>query len=199
MLFRSTHLRDHIKVVESQMAHNEWTEIEYSKVPAKSHKLHTEAFKRHDLERYQKYLEDLASKKTKINSTGLQPHELTTPFMSGGSPDNEETLQEQWNDMIQKLRETTSLGSMLALCDVSGSMDGQPMEVCIALGLVVSELAEGPFKDMVLTFETNPHLIKIASKKLRDRVRELKNTSWGGSTNLMAAFEQILNHATIMN
>ena len=52
-------------------------------------------------------LQDLKDKKAKIKSTGLQPHELTKPFMNWTTPDNEETLQCQWNDMIQKLKETT--------------------------------------------------------------------------------------------
>ena len=38
------------------------------------------------------------------------------------------------------------------MCDVSGSMHGQPMEVCIGLGLVVSECSHPAFRDRVLTF-----------------------------------------------
>lgn len=187
-----TKLRKHIKVVESKMAHNEWNEIEYSTVPSKSHKLHTAAFKRHDLERYEKYIEDLKQNKTTIKSTGLQPHELTNASYNS-------TIQMQWDDMITKLKETSKLGNVLPLCDVSSSMSGMPMDVCIALGLVITELVEGPFKDKVLTFETNPNLITIKGKQLNERVRELRNASWGGSTNLTAAFEQILSYAVMMN
>ena len=193
-----TDLRAYLKIVESQMAHDEWSLIEYGKVPAKSHRLHTSAFKKHDLDRYNLYLENINNNKESIKSTGTQPHEITRPFMHAGHSENEETLQAQWNDMIMNLRKNGKLNSVLPLCDVSSSMNGEPMEVCIALGLMVSELVEGPFKNRILTFESNPKLIHIKSLKLSDRVRELKRAPWGGSTNLMAAFEQILNFALMM-
>lgn len=196
-----TKLRNHLKVVERKMASNEWSDIVYSHVPAKAHKRYTEAFKVHDQERYQEYLANLKSNKTTIKSTGLQPHELVKPFMSYDSVvENEDTLQAQWNDMVTKQRNNLK-GSfdILPLCDVSGSMEGQPMEVCIALGLMVSELATGPFKNKVLTFEANPKLMNIEGISLKDRVKYLKKAPWGGNTNLMAAFEQILNYAVTMN
>jgi HPt (histidine-containing phosphotransfer) domain-containing protein len=65
-------LRKHIRVVESQMAHNQWSEINYETVPAKSHRLHKSAFKKHDPERYQKYIEDVLANKKQIKSTGVQ-------------------------------------------------------------------------------------------------------------------------------
>ena len=44
----------------------------------------------------------------------------------------------------------------VVLADVSGSMSGLPMDVCIAISILLSDLFEGPFKNKVLTFETNP-------------------------------------------
>ena len=194
-----TQLRKHLRIVENQMAHNQWSEIEYSKVPAKSHRIHTAAFKKHDLERYNQYLQDVASRKTEIKSTGLQPHELIRPFMSNADCDNEETIKCQWNDLIENLRKGGKLGNVLPLCDVSSSMSGEPMEVCIALGLVIAELSNPPFKDMILTFESTPQLLRLKETDLKKRVREVKKMPWGGSTNLTAAFDQILDHAIMMN
>jgi hypothetical protein len=37
------------------------------------------------------------------------------------------------------------LRNCLAVCDVSGSMFGTPTEVCVALGVLVSELSEEPW------------------------------------------------------
>jgi len=192
-------LRSNINIVENLMSHDRWTEIDYSKVPAKSHLLHTEAFKKHDSERYEKYICDLKEKKTEIKSTGIQPHELVKPFLNGYMKlENEETIQCQWNDMVQKLRETMKMDGILPLCDVSSSMDGEPMNVCIALGLLVSELMTGPFKDMIMTFESEPRLMKIKGVTLSERIHEVSELPWCGSTNLTAAFEQILNNAIMM-
>merc|ERR1711924_481509 len=54
-------------------------------------------------------------------------------------------------------------GALVSLVDVSGSMAGVPMEVSIALGLLVSDLADEPFKHRVLTFESQPRWHKIPS------------------------------------
>jgi hypothetical protein len=180
------------------MAHNQWSEIEYQKVPAKSHHLHKAAFKKHDADRYEKYIQDVLQNKTQIKSTGIQPHELTKPFMKNVDPENKETLQAQWNDMITQLKKTTKLSCILPLCDVSASMEGEPMEVCIALGLLISELVEGPFANTIMTFETNPKLVKLKEKELGARVKELKKAPWGGGTNLEAAFDQLLSHAVML-
>ena len=48
------------------------------------------------------------------------------------------------------------LGKLVALVDVSGSMGGIPMEVAIALGILVSEMAAPTFANRVLTFESSP-------------------------------------------
>lgn len=193
-----TKLRTKLRVVENKMSHDLWSTIDYSKVPAKSHHIHTEAFKRHDLERYMQYLDNLKKSKTQIKSTGLQPHELIKPFFNR-TPENKETIQLQWNDMIQKLREKGKMGNIVSLCDVSGSMEGLPLEVCISLGLVVSELAEGPFKNKVLTFHSHPTLVDLKGHDLESRVRELRRIEWGGNTDIMAAFNQILMYAVMMN
>ena len=37
----------------------------------------------------------------------------------------------QWKAYVEKLRDSGDLSSGMAICDVSGSMHGQPMEVCL--------------------------------------------------------------------
>lgn len=60
-----TKLRNHISITESLMCHNKWNEIKYENVPSKSHLLHKKAFKKHDKERYETYLNDVMSNKKK--------------------------------------------------------------------------------------------------------------------------------------
>ena len=42
-----------------------------------------------------------------------------------------EVAEAQWKAYVQKLREGGELSSAMAICDVSGSMHGQPMQVCL--------------------------------------------------------------------
>ncbi|CAN8247804.1 unnamed protein product [Cochlearia groenlandica] len=46
-------------------------------------------------------------------------------------------------------------------------MTGTPMEVCVALGLLVSELNEEPWKGKVITFSKNPQLHILMTPKQR--------------------------------
>jgi len=93
---------------------------------------------------------------------------------------------------VEQLRaggEGTLLGSALAVCDVSGSMSGSPMEMAVALSLLVAELAAPPFKDIVCTFSHVPKLHQVVGATLADRVRELKGLDWEMNTNLNAVFQ----------
>jgi Domain of unknown function (DUF2828) len=101
----------------------------------------------------------------------------------------------QWNDLISKLAEGGYFKCVQAVCDVSGSMAGTPMEVAIALGLVVAELTEEPFKNKLITFDADPILHTIEGKNLRDRVLDVSRMAWGGNTDLLKVFELLLHQA----
>lgn len=60
--------------------------------------------------------------------------------------------------MVDDLSQKGKLKNCLAICDVSGSMSGTPMEVSVALGVVVSELSVEPWKGKLITFSKNPKL-----------------------------------------
>jgi hypothetical protein len=91
---------------------------------------------------------------------------------------------------------------VLPVCDVSGSMSSPAggnanvtcMDVCISLGLYISERNEGKFKDAFITFSENPQL-QYLNGNLSDRHMQLARADWGMSTNLEAVFNLILNQA----
>ena len=88
------------------------------------------------------------------------------------------------------------LGKLVPLVDVSGSMAGTPMEVAIALGILVSELTHPTFRDRVLTFESSPSWVDLSScGSIGDKVRKVQRAPWGGSTDFAAACERILDAA----
>ena len=88
------------------------------------------------------------------------------------------------------------LGTLVPLVDVSGSMSGQPMEVAIALGILVSELTLPAFRDRILTFETSPSWVDLSScSSIAEKVWRVQSAGWGGSTDFAAACERILSAA----
>jgi len=74
----------------------------------------------------------------------------------------------QWLGCVRRLyRERCVLAdkyvSVLPVCDVSGSMSGTPMDVAVALSLLLAESANGddPFRDSVVTFSATPQLVRV--------------------------------------
>merc|ERR1711924_362 len=104
----------------------------------------------------------------------------------------------QWASMRKDIEEQIAAtgskrGALVSLVDVSGSMAGVPMEVSIALGLLVSDLADEPFKHRVLTFESQPRWHKIPSTSSPvEQIRNLARAPWGGSTNFQKAMNLLL-------
>lgn len=94
------------------------------------------------------------------------------------------------------LPKTVDLGKLVAMVDVSGSMTGQPMEVAIGLGILVSELTAPAFADRVLTFESEPEWVDLSGcADIAAKVKAVESAEWGGSTNFALAFELILKTA----
>ncbi|MFQ6646135.1 hypothetical protein Gotur_019000, partial [Gossypium turneri] len=64
--------------------------------------------------------------------------------------------KEMFREMVEDVGKKRKLTNCIAVCDVSGSMFGIPMDVAVALELLVSELSEEPWKGKVVTFSANP-------------------------------------------
>lgn len=104
-----------------------------------------------------------------------------------------EQMEKMGTDSVPSDRKSSiNLGNLVPLVDVSGSMCGQPMNVAIAMGILVSEIAAEPFKDRVLTFESQPRWFPLCpDDSIVEKVQKLGRAPWGGSTNFTAALQLI--------
>src|ERR1044072_5239671 len=66
---------------------------------------------------------------------------------------------------------------------------------CLALGMLVSELSEEPWKGKVITFSANPQLHLIKGDDLRSKSEFVRNMEWGGNTDFQKVFDLILEVA----
>lgn len=173
------------KVVESQMCANQWEQINYEHVPSVAASRYQAAFARHDEDRYKAYRGALVRGEAKINASAIFPHDIVKACMAGGM-----VADQQWLALPNYMGNTEE--RILPVCDVSGSMTGLPMEVSVALGLYISERNEGLFKDVVCTFSANPQMVKLQTKALKDRIREIMQMEWGMNTDLNKMFEKLL-------
>ncbi len=143
-----------------------------------------------------------------IHGKQVMPHILVEQIINKRLSESEETLfNSQWEkikeDVLNQINSTNSktdkkmdLGKLVPLSDVSDSMNGIPMYVSIALGLLISEINHKAFRDRVLTFNTIPKWHNLSKcKTLCEKVNSLKKSPWGGSTDFMKAIENILEIA----
>ena len=112
--------------------------------------------------------------------------------LQNGDRDEIALLNAQWKD---NALQTDELGKMIAMVDVSGSMEGDPMNAAIGLGIRVAE--KSMFGKRVMTFSAVPTWINLSDcSEFVDMVQKVKKADWGMNTNFAAALNMIL-HAII--
>ena len=203
-------IRQHLNILERNLATGHEELIEFGKLSSVAHRKSRNLFQRETnakgdtsekraelMKRYKEYLEGLKKGTEKINATGTQPHELVCHYLYGREYD--ETIEQLWNKLMNTTSENNMMKSTMAVVDVSGSMNGTPMSVSIALGIVVSLLTQGSFNRKLITFSEIPQWFDLQGESLEDMVKNLQHMKWGYNTNIMAIFDLILSHAKTYN
>jgi len=190
-------LRSYINIVEKYMTTNKWDEIEYSKVPSNAMKKLKKAFEKHSPELFKAWKNSLSNGEVKVNAKVLYPYEIIRELRTKGYAD--EVAEGQWKVLEQEIEKLGTLEDTCIVCDTSSSMHDPnflPFDNSIALGMIVSKMVKGKFNGNVITFNDEPEFIKIDhTEPLYDRFVKVKNIPWGGSTNLQATFDLILEKA----
>lgn len=186
-------LRKALELPEVYIGQNQWGLIPYNRVASVAMKFYKEKFLKHDESRFREYLENVRSGKAKIAAGALLPHEIISCLEDD---DGGQVAELQWKRMVDDMAKKGKLNNCLAVCDVSGSMYGIPMEVSVALGVLVSELSEEPWKGKVITFSVNPELQMVRGDDLRSKIEFVRTMDWGGNTDFQKVFDLILEVAS---
>ena len=206
-------LRAYLKVVEKSMSAQEWATIEYSTVPSYAMKNYSQAFARHDRDRFSDYKESLERKiadgtisQKDIKSATLFPYDLVRKY-TGADLSNfwsrrscigpYDTITEaQWKALPDYLGEEANV---IVMADVSGSMyspNYQPISASLGLALYFAERNKGIYHNKYMTFTDKPSFLIInENASLRDRLVQAWGLGIGYSTNLERAFMYILDTA----
>ncbi|KAK3043411.1 hypothetical protein RJ639_001990 [Escallonia herrerae] len=155
-------------------------------------KTYKKLFYKHDKERFEEYLEKVKSGKSTIAAGALLPHEIISSLEDGTEP---EVAELQWKRMVEDLAKKGKLRNCMAICDVSGSMMGTPMEVSVALGLSISELSEEPWKDKLITFSNYRQFHEIRGDSLSSKTSFIREMDWNLHTDFQKVFDRILEVA----
>ena len=194
-----TALRARIGLVERTLTDGRPEKVNYEAVPAQAMLKYSAAFAKGDKERFDGYLEQVRSGSRRIHSETLFPYEVLRPFFNGYCAPGEAkaaALEMLWKHLPGEIGSKNAI----SVVDTSGSMywsNGPllPALVSQAMGLYCAERCPGVFHNRLITFESEPHLVRIKGKTLSDKLRYLETLPWGGSTNLEAVFDLILNTA----
>jgi len=191
-------LRRCLELPEVYMSASRWEELPYNRVASVAMKNYKEIFEKKDPERFKKFLEDVTAGKAKLAAGALLPHQIVQEAVEKEDQGEAGKVSElQWKRLVEDMKKQGSLSNCMAVCDVSGSMAGVPMEVCIALGLLVSDLCEQPWKNHIMTFSSQPQLHLVKGETIAERYRFTKSMDWGFNTDFQAVFDIILSKALL--
>ena len=183
------------QVVENYMCARKWSDIDYSTVPSVANKMYSNAFRKHDGERYSSYISAVNRGEAKINSSVLFPCDLYHAYEHREM--SNDAILAMWDNLPNFMEGCTD--RILPICDVSGSMWSNygsilPIDVSISLGCYLSERNEGIFKDAFITFSESPEL-QYLHGNIIDRFDQLRSAHWGMNTNIQKVFDLILDRA----
>lgn len=212
-------LRGHAEVPEHYVGKAAFGEVKYERLASLARaRFGTKVFRAQDEERYDAYVTKRAQEASKpkekeekekgMAAASLLPHMFVSGAVrSGLSSDAEELLL--WNGMLEGVREggAEGLRDAVAMCDVSGSMSGDPLHAAVGLSMVVGEMAEGRWHRKVLTFSSRPALVDVVAPRFKEdgegvvevsvraAVRAMEQLNWCMSTNLEAAVALLAKEA----
>jgi hypothetical protein len=175
-------LRKALELPEVFISANQWGSIPYNRVASVAMKFYKEKFLKHDKERFEKYLKDVKAGNT---TAALLPREIIEYLEDGDS------VEEQWKRTVDGLLKKGKMKNCLAVCGVSRSMHRTP----VALGLLVSELSEEPWKGKVITFSMEPQLHVIQGGDLKSKTEFVRSKDEGINTEFQKVFDCILDAA----
>jgi hypothetical protein len=210
-----------LKTVEVNMCNGTWTDIVPSAVPGRNLKLHMKAFlnvnkdeeprstiedrvscRQHFLE----FIEGLKSGKTQAKGAHVvYPHEVVEQMlksrysvyrmMSVEERNEIDILQGIWDSIrTETAKSAAAFKKMVPLCDFSGSMNGKPKLVSLALGILISEINHAAFRDHILTFDSKPiwHSFK-GRANLFEKLKSVHDMGEGLSTDFYKACRLIID------
>jgi hypothetical protein len=98
-------------------------------------------------------------------------------------------LNAQWRTHS---KQNDALGKMIAMVDVSGSMEGDPMNAAIALGIRIAE--KSILGKRVMTFSAYPRWVNLEDcEDFVDMVNVVRQADYGLNTHFYAALDKILD------
>lgn len=204
-------LNRHIETVEVKQCQQSWSSIDFNKVTSVSLTKQKKAFlniKKNGEVRcpgsddriecatnFNNHIQRAVKGEVEMKGKRVSMADFTKQALSkSNSQAEKDLLNSQWRD---NATQTGALGKMIAMVDVSGSMEGDPMHVAIALGIRIAENSN--IGNRVMTFSSNPIWVNLNGyEDFISKVEVVQRAGWGINTNFNAALDMILD-AVVQN
>lgn len=201
-------LRDYLKILETKMSANKWSEIDYNAVPSRAGVIYRNSFLKHDETRRRQWLEDLKKPESgaKINTGVLDCPTVVSKYVKDvwyGNYANDEdaTLEAAWADMVKKGRES-GVNGFIPVIDGSGSMtvnvggNLSALDVARGLGLYFAAINAEPWRGKAIEFGSYPEFFEVDTDgSLLQQLKIAARHTDCGTTNLEAVFDLVLKVA----
>ncbi len=132
-----------------------------------------------------------------IKGSRLQGYELTAKYCCGygfGGVPVDSSIEAQWAVLVESIRKKGKMTPGIPIVDTSSSMRGIPMEAGLALGLILSDINEGPWHNIMMTFSSVPRWVRFEDGDSLNAKME-KTPTIVENTNFEAAMALILKTA----
>jgi len=205
-----------LDTVQIKQCNRNWSTIDFNKVTSITLHKQKQAFmnKKHDgtirydnpdrvicSNNFSNYLESIRNgineaKGARIGMADFTKEALRLLNLDNLDSDNNrdaiDLLNAQWENNCKSINNDT-LGKMIAMVDTSGSMDGDPLMVAIALGIRIAE--KSLLGKRVMTFSSCPKWVNLdnCDNKFTEMVKTIDNSDWGMNTNFSSALKMILD------
>jgi hypothetical protein len=207
-----------LDVAERHMCDGTWSEIDPKKTPsvcAFKNRLALFNMKSSDETRYPDNQDRIqcalnwrqATKEGKVKGGQLSPDKLVEALKGAATKDEIDLINAQWADLVRLTREKLEqarldgfepMDNNIAMIDLSPSMNKgngektSPKNAAIGLGIMLSELSTGACRNMVITFDSDCHLLDFSDcSTLSEKVKKLEGLPVGYTTNFQLAMERI--------
>jgi hypothetical protein len=196
------------KVVETLMCEKKWDGINYNTVPSVASARYANAFRKHDMSRYNVWRESLAKPESgaKVNAETLFPHDVIRMVRNAAYGDKglNDLAEAQFKAMPNYMEGTNY--RIMPIVDFSGSMISvatgscTAFDVALSLGLYCSNAvgSKNPFWRRLIPFSETSQLETWSNMSLVNAISNIPN-HYCGSTNIKQALKVLLDAGKFFN
>lgn len=210
-------LNKYLETVEIKQCSKNWSDIKPATVPGRALTKYKNAFlnqKKDNLleprypdnedrikcaQQFREHMQNVLKGEAKVKAVNtVLPSELYKNILMNmyNDEDTKNINRAQWKMIRDDLKTSGVFKNMIAMCDFSGSMDGDPKLVSAALGILFSEICVGSGKNKIMTFNSTPKWIEFPESDdiyIKANILGASSLGQGLSTDFQKAMELIIS------